>query len=62
MRLIGIRAVVVVVFAGVVLDDEHAALLYVIQQAAVGGGQLGTGGVGANAEHDDVVGGQIASR
>ncbi len=49
-----------VVLAGVVLDDEHTALLYVVKQAAVGGGQLRTRGVGSDAEHNDVIGGQIA--
>ena len=50
-----------VVLAAVVLDNEHAALLHIVEHAAVGGGELRTRGVGANAEDDDVVGGEIAS-
>src|SRR5271154_6853860 len=55
-----IRAVVMVVLSSVVLDDEHTALLYVIEQAAVRGGKLRAGGVGPDAEHNDVIGREIA--
>ncbi len=56
----GVGAVVVVVLLGLVLDDDGAAGFCVVEETVVEGLQLGTGGVGADAEDDGVVLGEIA--
>ena len=55
-----VGAVVVVVLLGLILDDDGSAVLGVVEQTVVGGLELRTCGVGADAEDDGVVGGEVA--